>query len=135
MRTSARKVKRRFREVNRRDEWGERNARHVHRISLRNRSHKKSSLKQYSLVRVGVAAAAAAGCAVLVVEEHETDGNNADDNVKRLTTISVASFLHSRRRFADEKASKSPCQKSHPTLMRTPRMTLCQKRSLKTGRL
>ena len=82
MRTSARKVKRRFREVNRRDEWGERNARHVRDarlISLRNRSHKKSSLKQYSLVRVGVAAAAAAGCAVLVVEEHETDGNNADD--------------------------------------------------------
>ena len=38
-------------------------------------------VKQYSLVRVGVvaAAAAAAGCAVLVVEEYETDGNNADD--------------------------------------------------------
>ena len=35
--------------------------------------------KNVYLVRVGVAAAAAAGCAVLVVEEHETDGNNADD--------------------------------------------------------
>ena len=36
--------------------------------------------KNVYLVRVPVrVAAAAADCAVLVVEEHETDGNNADD--------------------------------------------------------
>ena len=35
--------------------------------------------KNVYLVRVAVRVAAAADCAVLVVEEHETDGDDADD--------------------------------------------------------
>ena len=46
-------------------------------LVMENRSHDKTDKNVY-LVRVRVAAAAA-GCAVLVVEEHETDGDDADD--------------------------------------------------------